>query len=147
EFWIHQFVNIPIPLITLQGLPTRLLDETTTLRARAYPSFPIFFPLRSSFVSGEIVPPASTEDIDRSYSLHYAFYQESCPSAERLVVQFIHWRLGGRTEQWPLQASLSVILACFASIGFNKTFFEDRLYNSSGTGKPGPELNPLTLVY
>ncbi|KAL1215823.1 putative Peroxidase 48 [Cardamine amara subsp. amara] len=57
------------------------------------------------------------------------------------------------------QASLSVILASFASRGFNEretvslfgahsigithcTFFENRLYNFSGTGKADPELNP-----
>ncbi|CAA7025223.1 unnamed protein product [Microthlaspi erraticum] len=56
------------------------------------------------------------------------------------------------------QASLSVILASFSSRGFNEretvslfgahsigithcTFFKDRLYNFSGTGKPDPEIN------
>ncbi|KAL0726381.1 hypothetical protein Bca4012_022474 [Brassica carinata] len=56
------------------------------------------------------------------------------------------------------QASISVILASFATRGFNEretvslfgahsigithcTFFEDRLYNFSGTGKPDPELD------
>ncbi|WZZ23936.1 hypothetical protein YC2023_007337 [Brassica napus] len=56
------------------------------------------------------------------------------------------------------QASISVILARFGTRGFNEretvslfgahsigithcTFFEDRLYNFSGTGKPDPELD------
>ncbi|XP_023634591.1 putative Peroxidase 48 [Capsella rubella] len=62
----------------------------------------------------------------------------------------------------PPQATLSVILASFASRGFSVretvslfgahsigvthcTFFESRLYNFSGTGKPDPDLNPRLL--
>ncbi|CAH2076966.1 unnamed protein product [Thlaspi arvense] len=203
------------------------------------------------------------EDIDRSYSLHYDFYRESCPSAERIIAKGIRETYNSRPsiapslirllfhdcfiegcdasvlldaddtftsekeappnqslkgfdvidaikselenvcpgvvscadilvlaareavllaggpfypletgrkdsalafkemaerELPPPQASLSVILARFASRGFNEretislfgahsigithcTFFEDRLYNFSGTGKPDPELN------
>ncbi|CAL9227527.1 unnamed protein product [Arabidopsis halleri] len=60
------------------------------------------------------------------------------------------------------QANLSVVLRSFASKGFTARetvallgahsigithceFFEDRLYNFSGTGKPDPELNPVLL--
>ncbi|XP_024004416.1 putative Peroxidase 48 [Eutrema salsugineum] len=207
---------------------------------------------------------STAEDIDRSYSLHYDFYQESCPSAERIIAKAITETYNARpsiapslirllfhdcfiegcdasvlldadesltSEKeaspnqslkgldvidaikselenvcpgvvscadiivlaareavllaggpfYPLetgrkdsvaafkeiaerelptpQANLSVILARFASRGFNEretvslfgahsigtthcTFFEDRLYNFAGTGKPDPELNP-----
>ncbi|CAA7015190.1 unnamed protein product [Microthlaspi erraticum] len=97
----------------------------------------------------------------------------SCHGTLRLVVQVITYKLEGEIalvafkniaeQELPSpRASLSVILARFASRGFNQqetvsllgahsvgithcTFFDDRIYNFSGTGKPDPELNPDLL--
>ncbi|PKI78449.1 hypothetical protein CRG98_001161 [Punica granatum] len=88
--------------------------------------------------------PSDDDPTDRG-GLEYDYYRESCPQAERIVREMVQEFYRVRPRVIPSLLRLA-FHDCFIEVGAHSVgsihcnFFEDRLYNFSGTNRPDPSL-------